>query len=72
MKPIMFSGGIGSIEENHTQKLSPEKGRFLYTLYISYLWFINVNIFKCVNPDTLVFTKEVNHSKYKCFLLKVN
>lgn len=26
IKPIMFSGGIGSMEENMTKKLTPEKG----------------------------------------------
>ena len=28
IKPIMFSGGIGSIDANMTKKLTPEKGSF--------------------------------------------
>lgn len=28
IKPIMFSGGIGSIEDEHVKKLQPSKGIF--------------------------------------------
>lgn len=32
IKPIMFSGGIGQIEDSHIKKKMPEKGLFLNTV----------------------------------------
>jgi phosphoribosylformylglycinamidine (FGAM) synthase-like enzyme len=36
IKPIMFSGGVGSLDENMVKKLKPEKGIY-YNRYVIFL-----------------------------------
>lgn len=30
IKPIMFSGGFGSIDHEHVKKFTPQKGKYIY------------------------------------------
>lgn len=56
IKPIMFSGGIGNLDDRHIKKLAPQTGIFLICIFIQISHPVNDTF------DTIIFLQNSPHN----------